>query len=159
MTRLSDRVTKAKAIQTFILEQQETRDGRLRTALVPGSKAKRYQVIVRRPAKGIISTECRLEVGRNGHQNCKGNWGTVCYHSLATIIKASTKAGATVRFCSSYEDAQLLARMGGKIGILRSHKGKGELWLVVTKEGPTAKERDEALPVQHTTGRNKLFKS
>ena len=156
-TRLETRVKKAKHIKTFTTVQKY-QNGKPRVILVPGSEAKRYQVIVRRLDAKTISTECRCETGV-GHVSCPGNSnGYVCYHSIAAVIRSAD--GYKVSFCSNREDAQRLQHLAkGTIGNLVSHQGNGRLHFVVYAKATGVKDTSTAIPVDYTRGRAKLFKS
>ena len=133
-TPLQIRAEKASAIVYAGLTRVQgyTQDRKIKTVLVPGSDAKRYQVILRRPKNGIITTECRVEASSNGYVDCKGNSnGSLCYHSLAAIETAAREAHRRVAFCSTYQAAKKVAQLhSGKIGYLDSHQGHGTLVLV-----------------------------
>jgi len=111
--RLAARINRARHIAGMGLCSitSRDRDGRARTVTVPGTDGKRYQVIIRR-SNGSWSTECRLECGLAGYQNCPGNAVTVCYHSFAAIFTAGMDNGCRVHSVTeSLKAASLLKRL------------------------------------------------
>lgn len=105
------------------------RDGKIKTAIVPGSEGKRYQVILRR--NGKVSSECRLDTGV-GYKGCRGNHSAVCYHSLAVMMAAAAEQGLKISFCDSQADADKLTRISGKTTVVYSHQDtRREVWMVV----------------------------
>lgn len=130
-TNLPNRVEKAKFAAQFAAVIDRDSKDRPKVLLVPGTEAKRYRVIIRRFA-GLVTTECHLEAGGIGHQECKGNSnGSICYHSLQAIVASVAEAGKDVYFCANEQDARKLANLGGSVIRLHSHQGKGEMWMVV----------------------------
>ena len=106
-------------------------EDRIRSAMVPGTEGKRYHVILRRN-NGEMMTECRMEVN-GGHENCKGNSRTVCYHSIATLTLCAIEAKKKVAFCNDKESADLRARISGEIKSVRSFQSidAKTIWMVV----------------------------
>jgi len=130
MTALSLRVAKAKAAAKFAAIVTRDRDNKPATLVVPGTSGKRYQQILRR-SKRVITSECRLETG-SGYVNCKGNSnGHVCYHSIAATIAVAQDAGCSVSFCSSEQDADRLAHMGGSVAQLGSRQSGARICIVI----------------------------
>jgi uncharacterized Zn finger protein len=108
------------------------RDGKIKTAYVPGSNGKRYHVILRR--NGVVSSECRLDTAA-GFQECKGNHMTVCYHSLAVMLQAAAEQGLEIALCDSEEDAARRSHISGKATFVTSHQAPGKkVWMVVVGE-------------------------
>lgn len=60
---------------------------------------------------------------------CPGNqYGHVCWHVLASFLKA---AGKPVAFFEDREDAEHYQNLGGKMCAIHSGDGSGKLWAVV----------------------------
>ena len=124
---------------------------KLHTAIVPGSNAKQYHVIIRRN-EGTISAECRLQTSYNNHWNCQGNGPrqkqiseTICYHSRAAIDYAcehtfvkidnqiiTKKSGYKLSWCTSHDDAKRLNKIyNGRILKIKSHQNRGGIAYVI----------------------------
>jgi len=128
------RIQKARAIvkNGLVTILQKNRNGFATNVYVPGSHGKRYEVIVRRN-NGHLSTECMLETGY-GHQECKGNRITICYHSWAAFIEVARASGNQITaICKTREDADLRARIGGKVIEVFSHQGGKSMFAVWDK--------------------------
>lgn len=130
--RLATRVSKARSIAEMGLCSitNRDRDSKAKTVTVPGSDGKKYQVIIRRH-NGHWTTECRLECGPAGYEDCPGNTKTVCYHSFAAIFAAGQDNGCRVHSVTeSLEAASLLKRLVKKAVIksLRSHQDRNGKW-------------------------------
>lgn len=108
-SNLPNRTKKARAASQFAKSLGTDSIGRANVIEVPGSDGKRYTVkLTRWDSLDLIYTTCE-----NGTV-CKGNSLTVCYHSMSAILHAAN-GKADVRFCASLEDADRLAKMGGKV--------------------------------------------
>jgi len=114
---------------------------RIKTAFVSGSRAKTYQVIVRRNAG--ITTECLLDTGA-GNKNCKGSSSAVCYHALAVLLYSAKNLELEASICQRKVDAELLQRIHGEIYKVTSiHAPNNPLWLVVNDPGGEKKRKDK----------------
>lgn len=135
---LAERVGKARQIARMGLCSIASRNGKgeAKTVVVPGTDGKQYQVIIRRK-NGFWTTECRLECGSQGYQDCPGNAITVCYHSFAAIFTAAEDSSCRVHSVTeSLKAASRLKRLiKGKsvIRSLRSHRNGKWFHLVVIK--------------------------
>ena len=146
---LLKRKPKTDVAKNFVGVTQYDQKGRPKVLLVPGSEAKRYQVILRRyqlinedgnPLKKITA-ECRLETGR-GHLGCPGNsrkrhqhQETICYHARAAIDYVIEDAGFKAYWCTSQKDAMREHRMiGGFIMQAASHQNSAVAWIIVVKK-------------------------
>jgi len=92
--------------------QTDSKD-RTKNALVSGSEAKTYDVILHRTATRIQS-ECYL-ITNSGTRNCKGNYFSICYHSIATLLHSAKLNGWVAAVCNSMEDATKRKNLGGTI--------------------------------------------
>lgn len=111
--RLAERVSKARRIAEMGLCSITSwdREGRAKTVTIPGTNGKQYQSIIRRQ-NGAWSTECRLDCGGRGYQDCPGNTKTVCYHFFAAIFAAGLDNGCRVHSVTeSLKAASLLKRL------------------------------------------------
>ena len=125
------RIQKARAIAKNGLATilQRNREGFATSVYVPGSHGKRYEVIVRRN-NGGLSFECLLDTGY-GHQECKGNRITVCYHSITALIEVAKVRGFQITaICKTRKDADLRARIGGQVIKVFSHQGGKPMFAV-----------------------------
>lgn len=114
---------------------------RIKTAFVSGSRAKIYQVIIRRDAG--ITTECLLDTGA-GNKNCKGSHSAVCYHALAVLLYSAKNLELEASICQRKIDAELLQRIHGKIYRVESiHAPNNSLWLVVNDPSGEKKRKDK----------------
>lgn len=94
----------------------------------------------------VYSCECHqvASVGMS-QPDCKGNInGTVCYHSLACLMRAASDNKQTLSLFDHFSDASRYANFGGKLLKVVSVQGKGYCW-AVTKEKESLKERVELL--------------
>jgi hypothetical protein len=135
-----NRIDKAHRIAELGLIGVLTRDNenRITSASVPGSNGKKYEVIVRR--NGGITTECRLDIGI-GHEQCKGNRMTVCYHSLAVLILCAMEADRGISFCKKEVDAERLSRIEGTVvKIAPFRTPERPMYMVVTGGKPICAE-------------------
>lgn len=64
---------------------------------------------------------------------CKGNSHTLCYHSMAAIIKGANLKNCSVKFFDNFSDAYLTSIIDGKLIKVQSTQGKRAYgWIVVT---------------------------
>lgn len=144
--RLAERVSKARRIAEMGLCSitSRDRDGKAKTILVPGTDGKQYQVIIRRH-NGHWTTECRLECGSAGYEDCPGNVKIVCYHSFAAIFAAGLDNGCRVHSVTeSLKAAGRLKRLvknKAVIKSLRSQNGNRKWFhLVVVSKRKSAQQ-------------------
>ena len=91
---LKVRVKKARAAQYFAQPMKKDYLGNVTVVRVPGSGGKYYQVILRRLPTNLMTVECGLEAGTDGHIPCRGNGsGSTCVHGLAAVIVAGEDKG------------------------------------------------------------------
>lgn len=141
---LAVRVQNARAIADagLVSITKRDKDGKAKVLVVPGTKGKQYQVILRR--SGTWTVECSL-ITPAGEVACKGNSnGYICYHSLAAIFTAAKECRCCVKVIESRDGADRLARLGGTVYELRSYQGTGRLWLVVTSLPAQAGQKKSA---------------
>ena len=132
---LKQRVQKAKNALPFIGITQRDKNGKPKTLVVPGSKGKKYRVILRREG-GIITAECAKELGHLGYENCKGNSHSLCYHSIAAIEFSLREAGFKSHWCETEKDAQrLFNAIGGTIFMAKSHSCNVMAFILINKKG------------------------
>jgi hypothetical protein len=117
--RLAERVRKAKSAKVAEVEPHKVE--------VEGSKLG-YTVTVKR-AGSTMTVECKDETGAF----CKGNYHTVCYHSMRAAWSLATARGYHLSFCVSEEHATRLSRIGGRVIRIKNGSGKSSLWMVATK--------------------------
>lgn len=109
MKTFNQRVLEAKAIAGLGKVITTDKNRRAKTTVVPGSNGTQNHGIVRRFGNGVITTECRKITGV-GHENCPGNYRSVCRHSLASVILATKYHGFVPRFRRNRQDAEKLAK-------------------------------------------------
>ena|SRR3972149_968959 len=137
---LMSRKPKSDVAKCFVGVLQRDSKGRAKELLVPGSEAKRYRVILRRPKSEVLTiiAECALEVGI-GYIDCpgnsrKGDKGTICYHSRAAIDRAIGDAGYKASWAQSKDAAERVCRLtGGKLYRVASHQNGAEAWISVSE--------------------------
>jgi hypothetical protein len=79
----------------------------------------------------VVEVECHQVAGVGMPQpDCKGNNGTLCYHSLATLIKRANDQGQTLSLFDNFSDAARYANFGGKLVKIVSSQGEGYCWAV-----------------------------
>ena len=90
----------------------------------------------------VVKVECHQVAGVGMPQpNCKGNEnGTICYHSLAALIKKANSHNDQLSFFDSFTDAVRYANFGGKLSKVVSAQGNGYCWMV-SREKESFKER------------------
>ncbi len=148
--RLALRVSKARHIAEINLCSITSRngDGEVKTVTVPGTDGKQYQVIIRRE-NGFWTTECRLDCGKAGYDDCRGNAITVCYHGFAAIFTAAKDSGCRVH--SVTESLKAATRLKRLVKSRTVIKGLRSRWngkwfhLVVVTPGKSAKQDIEDL--------------
>ena len=118
--------TKDLAAANFSKVVTKTKDGLVRTVLVPGSEAKQYLVIIRRDK--MLSTECILQTSIGGVP-CQGNSKTMCYHSRAALRVAA--GNKRVHFCECKTSALRLSHTGGKVVSVTSRQSGKQVYIVV----------------------------
>ena len=136
MTKKIDRIEKARMIaNSSLCKVTQSRKGLPVNVVVPGSDSKQYQVIIKRNnATKTITTECQL-LTPAGTKFCKGNHGTVCYHSVTALFVAAFSKDFEASICKNPQDAERLARIGNRqIFRVKSYSGKKDLFLVVKCE-------------------------
>ena len=107
-------------------------ENRAKMVTVPGTEGKFYDVIIRR--NGILTTECLLSTGI-GHRDCLGNNTSVCYHSLAALIKVAPESKCRVMaICKTRADAERRARIDGQVIEVKSRQSNKSMFLVIEKE-------------------------
>lgn len=107
IARLSGLEEARKAV-SFIGVLKSDKLNRPLSLLVPGHDGRRYQVILRREP-GSLSGECLLEGNGQGHiGSCEGSAHSLCYHVLASVLKAAQCNGRTVSFTN---DARTLKNL------------------------------------------------
>jgi len=106
---------------------------KIRSAIVPGTEAKQYEVILSRQGP-VILTECNLMLNGNNKTRCQGDkW--ICYHAIAAVIASAKENGFVVKYCKDYQSAQKIVRMGGKVYKVRAKNNRNKThYLVVNKE-------------------------
>lgn len=88
-----------------------------------------------------VNCKCLEHTGK-GMIDCKGNSKTICYHSMAAIIKAAESKGQKVYFFDNFSQALNYSKLGGKLVKVQSEQGnKAHGWIVV-KENKTTKSLD-----------------
>ena len=139
---LRERVQKSKAGARFAKTLSRDRFGRAREVLVPGSKGKRYHVLLKRLAKGLIMAECFCDAGAIGMAHCRCT-STVCYHIITAIMHAAKEKGFVVlvpekdkgghgneanarRLVNLHRGARLMR-------VISRNAPHAEVWVVVTK--------------------------
>lgn len=115
--------------------------GRIKNALVPGSEAKTYDVVVwRQDSNNEIKVECFLDLGANGQVLCKGGRYTVCYHMLGVLLQSASDNGMNAAICKTEENAEMRKRIGGKVYTIRSkHALDNPIYMVVNTKKSKAK--------------------
>lgn len=120
--------------------------GRIKSAFVPGSAAKTYEVIVRREGRNFVEVECLLQTG-GGPQECKGGWQTVCYHALAVLLTSARDRGFEAAICKSEHTARLRKNLNGRVYTVKSKFAPDNpLWFVVDGNGD--KEVEEKVEIE-----------
>lgn len=95
----------------------------------------------------VLNTTCQSQKrdnwkhSENGLCNCKGNEKTVCYHSMAAIIKAAELKNQTVVFFDNFSQALNYSKLGGKLVKVQSTQGNKKHGWIVVKEKTNFKER------------------
>lgn len=132
---LAERVKRARQIANYAQITQRDKAGRVRTVILPGHSARRYQVILRREPAGL-TTECRLDLDGRGYHECPGNSRAVCYHSIAAAIVAAADQGRLVAIAADRQAAERTCRLhvGGLVTPLVSRQS-GAVLYAVTWEG------------------------
>ncbi len=111
---------------------KEDKSGRVINAFVPGSRAKTYEVIVRRDVnRSLITTECFLQTG-GGNVECKGGFNAVCYHGVAVLLQSCKNHDLDAAICHTEDAANRLLRFGGAVYRVESvHNSGNPLWFVI----------------------------
>lgn len=99
----------ARQVTNFTSILQTDNSGKPKVISVPGHNGRNYEVIVRRD--NGLSVECRQNTGPCGHIDCKGNSKSICYHSLAAIIRCAKEQNQEVAICESYQAASRLMQI------------------------------------------------
>jgi hypothetical protein len=116
----------ARNASEFVYILSRDKNGKARTAIVPGHEGKRYHVILRRAA-GCISGECHVYTEHGIGDACKGNTHGLCYHVLAAMIYSSEQCGS-LAVCASESDAKRRAHLGGDAVRLQSCQSNKIAW-------------------------------
>lgn len=91
----------------------------------------------------FLQVNCKcLEHTEKGMEDCKGNNKTVCYHSMAAIIKAASDKGQKVYFFDNFSQALNYSKLGGKLVKVQSEQGNKSYGWIVVKENKTTKSLD-----------------
>lgn len=128
---LPNRVEKAKAAMQFAKVTQRDKDGKIRSVILPGSEGKRYQVILRRDNRGLTS-ELLLLV--NNSQLKPGYTNQITYHQMAAVQMAANGNGYKVAWCANKNDAERLAKLGGRIFTFRNFDNRESVMYAVIKK-------------------------
>ncbi|MBD3268535.1 hypothetical protein GF373_17845 [bacterium] len=129
---LPSRITKAKAAIAFAKVTQCNKEGQIKSVVLPGSKGKRYQVIVRRDNKKL-STELLLLTGNCGYVKPQYS-AQITYHQMAAIMMAASEAGYKIAWAANYQDAKRLERLGGKLFCLYNHDNPNNIMYGIMKK-------------------------
>lgn len=124
--------------------------GRIKTAFVPGSSAKTYEVIVRREGRNYVEVECLLQTG-GGPQECKGGWQTVCYHALAVLLTSARDRGFEAAICKTEQTALLRKNINGHVYTVKSRFAPDNpLWFVVDGNGDDGEEEKAEIETEQS---------
>lgn len=77
----------------------------------------------------VLRCSCH-KIGAPDMEVCQGNIKTVCYHSLAAIVKAAEGKGQVVTFFDSFADAVNYLRFGGKLVKVETDQSDAHCWAV-----------------------------
>lgn len=82
-----------------------------------------------------VSCECHKVAGVAEVQpDCKGNInGTICYHSLASLVRKAEDKGQSLSLFDSFRDAVNFLNFGGKLVKVVSAQSGGFCWAVVSQ--------------------------
>ena len=128
------RIKDAKFLAKLAKIQQMNRKGQITSVTVPGSNAKTYDEIIRR-RNGTLSVECLCNT-RGGHQACKGNSISLCYHAIAGAIATIEQSGYKVTaIADERANAIKLKNFGGRMLEVRSYQSGKPLWMLYEKNG------------------------
>jgi hypothetical protein len=92
----------------------------------------------------VVECTCNKVAGVGMEQpDCKGNCnGTICYHSLAALVKKAGDKGQTLSLFDNFSDAARYANFGGQLIKIVSSQGSGQCW-AVSKKKETMQDRVE----------------
>lgn len=147
---LNERVIRARVLAEEGSILSYDKQDRVKTAVVPASKATRNQLIIRRGTYRMgaqilpmISVECDKMVGRAGNVICPGAEYNFCRHQIAAIFLATWHNGYEPKFRKDFNDAQSLAARASShnaaiihddqplVFRVKSHRGHEQgLWMV-----------------------------
>ncbi len=138
----AQRKVKADSIRPFIGVLARNEAGNIRKAVVPGSRGKQYEVIIRRfNGKGLVTLECLLTAGNMGYTAClgnstKGERGTICYHSRSALDFAAQEKGFRNFWCSTESAVKCLKKIypEGKVLMVKSQQNGAQMWVLVVPE-------------------------
>lgn len=80
-----------------------------------------------------INCTCQKVTG-HGMEDCKGNSFTVCYHSMAAIVKKAELKNATVTFFNNFSPALNYSNFGGKLVRVKSVQADKTCWIVINSQ-------------------------
>ena len=128
------RIKDAKFLANLAKVQQKNKKGQITSLTVPGSNAKTYDEIIRR-RNGTLSVECLCNTS-GGHQACKGNSISLCYHAIAGAIATIEQSGYKVTAIADQKDNAIkLKNFGGKMVEVRIYQSGKPLWMLYEKNG------------------------
>lgn len=134
---LKQRIAKARAAALFAMVLNNGTHSK--TVSVPGTDAKRYNVIIRpRRNPTYLDVECLMDAP--GQLQCKGDAVSVCYHEMAAVMKMAKGNGFKTSVAHSDVDATRLRRifegkgMDTRVIEVRSRTSHRSVWVVLRKE-------------------------
>ena len=136
---LAKRVKRARQIANYAQILQRDKAGRVRTVILPGHHARRYQVILTRSGHGIL-TKCELDLAGRGLDACPGNSSkkqpAICYHSIAAVILAAADRGRLVAIAADRQAANRVARLhtGGLVTPVTSRQSGATLYAITWEQ-------------------------
>ena len=74
-----------------------------------------------------------------GMAKCEGNQRTVCYHSIAALVKSARERRKVVQFVGSRAKAGRLSRMGHVLELVGEGQREPKIWAVLKRRGKRRK--------------------